>query len=337
MKKFILIITIVIIVLVAYLVLPKTYSQTRSMMGSYVRIDICSNWPAAKINQIYSEIWKGINERVQRFDKYSANSEISIINRSFPDPVKISDDLYELLNTSVQFSQLTQGGFDITVEPLIGIWKKAEEKNILPSADDISIAVAAIGSNALNLMGNDMVRLRNPIVKLDVGGIAKGYIVDWVVSDLHEHGLKNFLVDASGNMYASGINSSYKPWTIGIEDPHSNMAALAVIRLSDEAISTSGDEHRYYNINGKHYSHIINPHTGQPVLNMSSVTVLAPTAGAADALSTGLSVLGVADGLALIESLGPGYACFILTMNGTDRQTFFSSHYKDFNQKGERL
>ena len=197
--------------------------------------------------------------------------------------------------------------------PLVSLWRNAQKSGALPTSKEILNAKASVGMNNIKLMPENMVEMLNPNTKIDLGGIAKGYAIDEIARVLRNHGFEDFFIDAGGDLYAGGNSCKGRPWKIGVRDPRDKSKIVDAISVSNAAVVTSGDYERFFEIDGRKWSHIINPVSGYPQKGVASATVIAPNATMADALATSLCVLMPEKGTSLIESLGKGYASFVMT------------------------
>jgi thiamine biosynthesis lipoprotein len=247
------------------------------------------------------------------------DSELANVNRNaFKEPVKISSQTFEVLQQAIKFSKLSDGAFDITVGPLVDLWRKAGEVNAIPSDAELAEARSKVGYEKVILDVNETtVRFAVEGMKLDLGGIAKGYAIDKAVEAMQNCGATAGLVDVGGNIRCFGKPKDKPYWRIGLQDPNENLGSrisdfgfpaeagkpLLVLKLNDAAVATSGHYRRFAQIQGKKYSHIIDTTTGSSSDKLASVTIIAKDATTADALSTAVIVLGAEKGLALIEKL----------------------------------
>ncbi len=238
----------------------------------------------------------------QALSPYIESSELFKVNRdAAQQPVVISKEFFNLLNISLDYSQLTDGAFDITFAS-IG-YQYDYRKGVKPSDQAIARALPLINYRLIKLDPTSLsVHFERPGVRIDLGGIAKGYAVDRGIQVLQDHGIEHALVSAGGDSRLLGDHRG-RPWHIGIQAPRKKQALAAVLPLSETAISTSGDYERYFERDGVRYHHIISPKTGRSAGELRSVTVLGPNATRTDALSTSVFVLGLGDGLALIDRL----------------------------------
>jgi thiamine biosynthesis lipoprotein len=216
--------------------------------------------------------------------------------------VKIGDDLWTVLEFSQKISQQSGGAFDVTVGPLTKLWRRARRQKALPERELFEPAKAAVGYQFLRLDAKKRTaQLLQPNMRLDLGGIAKGYAADEALAAIKKLGLPKALVRASGDIAAGDAPPGEAGWLIGIAPLDPGEPPSRFVRLANMAISTSGDSRQHLEIGGKRYSHILDPRTGLGVEGRSSVSVIAPTGIATDALATAASVLGPEKALELIS------------------------------------
>jgi len=266
------------------------------------------------IDSLLSEI----NHQMSNWDP---NSEISIFNRlNTEQPFTVSQNFIRVVKHALEVSHLTAGAFDITVGPLIDLWGFGAGTVIdrfdPPEPEEISATIKRIGYRKISVHRSQLIK-HDPAVSIDLSAIAKGYGVDVVSNWLQAEGFMDFLVEIGGEVYCKGSNRSKLPWQIGIHNPLLDAIPgcdlMAIVDLSDRAMATSGDYRNYFEYDGQLFSHVVDPRTGYPVETaVASVTVVAPTCMAADALATSLMVMGVNLGLELIESLEDVEALLIL-------------------------
>ena len=264
---------------------------------------------------------------LHRIDAMMSNwkkeSEISLLNRgSDGEPYDISRELYHLLERSLYYSRITGGAFDITARPLVRLWGFQGGSAHIPDLHEIEETMLLVGYEKVMLDGESTSIMMPPGMELDLAGIAKGYGVDRAAAVLRERGAENGLVNLGGNIYAFGAAPGEKGWRVGIRDPRGGRRVIGSLVLVDEAVSTSGNYENYVEIEGAVYGHIIDPRAGRPVSHMLSVTVVALTAIEADALSTGLFVLGPESGEKALQHV-PGARALFAIPNG--RGTIYRS------------
>ena len=238
---------------------------------------------------------------------YDEESELCSINRHAADgPVPVEPQLFSLLEQAVELYEQTDGAFDITAGPLSRIWGFARREGRLPTESEVANALRAVGSQQLRLDPEaTTVEFLGPAVELNLGGIGKGYALDRCATALYGSGLNDFLIHGGKSSVlargtATQLESSNetnplaarKPWTVGLVHPLRPPKRLALVHLHDGALSTSGSGTQFFHHQGRRYGHILDPRSGQPAEGMHSVTILAPAAAEADALSTALYVMG---------------------------------------------
>ena len=255
-------------------------------------------------------------EEIHRVDElmsdYKSDSEISRVNKeAFEKAVQVSESTYEVLQRSIEFSEMTGGAFDISVGPLVTLFRKAKESKIAPSEEQIALARSKVGFEKLKLDSeNKTVQFSDNGMLLDLGGIAKGYAIDKAIEAAQRCGAIGAMVDIGGDVRCFGLPPKGKDhWLIGLQDPNSAIEGieggglLLVLKITNAAVATSGDYQQFVLIEGKRYSHIMDRRTGTSAEGLSSVTIIADNATDADALATSVSVMGAEKGLALIEKL----------------------------------
>jgi len=231
---------------------------------------------------------------------WKAESEISQLGLTSDRDVPVSYRLFQVLEASLRYSQLSEGAFDITVGPVVKLWRRAKEERKLPAPADLAKALSSVGYRHVTLdRARQTARLGVPGMSLDVGGIAKGYACDRALAVLARYGITRALVNTGGGMAFGDPPPGEKGWKIGLADTEE------VLVLARCGVATSGDWERYVDIGGTRYSHIVDPKTGLGLTNRALVTVVAPTGIAADALTKCVMIPGPDRGIRLAESL-PG-------------------------------
>lgn len=234
-------------------------------------------------------------------------SDLSKVNRAAgQEPVGVSEETFALLRRALEVTDYTEGGFNIAIGPAVRLWNIPEAPHI-PSDMELEIAAQYVDYHNIHLdPTRRTVFLEKPGMRIDVGGIGKGFAAEKAAAVMREVGATGGLVAVAGDFRVFGKRADGTAWPVGIQHPRKNGEPLATLDSTDEAISTSGDYERSFIKAGVRYHHILDPHTLQPARLCQSVTVVAPDAGWADALATGLFVMGPVKGLALIERLGFG-------------------------------
>ena len=264
---------------------------------------------------------------------YQADSELMRLCDQPPGmPVPVSVDLFQVLQASQKFAQLSDGAFDVTVGPFVRLWRFSRKRKVLPSATEIETAKAAVGWHKLRLDPKARtVTLLVPNMKLDLGGIGKGYAADQAMAVLREREITQALVAASGDIAIGDSPPGEHGWKIGIAalTPGPN-ANERTILLHNAGVSTSGDTEQFIELHGVRYSHIVNPVTGLGLTNRIQDTVIGPNATTTDGLDTTVNVLGVERGLKLVDSL-PHTAALILTEDAGVKKSFRSKKFERFS------
>ncbi|MBT9171780.1 MAG: FAD:protein FMN transferase [Syntrophomonadaceae bacterium] len=253
--------------------------------------------------------------RLERLlDRHHPGSEVTQINRAAGrEPVPVSPETLLIIEQALEYAVLTGGAFDITVGPLLRLWRFTDAGGRVPSAESLQAAAALVDFRQVvadRQAGS--VFLRKNGAEIDLGGIAKGFVVDRAVEVLLRSGISSASVDAGGDIRLLGAKPDGSPWRIGVRHPRERRGIIAVLELEGCAVVTSGDYERYFLYGEVRYHHLLDPATGRPAGGLVSVTVVAPEATTADALSTAVFVLGRERGLALIESL-PGIEALLVT------------------------
>lgn len=277
------------------------YKQSEGIMGTPVNVELWSH-----SEQLAKTCTQKVMQEMRRIDAlmspFKAESELAVINaKASQHAVKIDSELFALIERSIALSRLSDGAFDITFASIGYQYNYRKHKK--PTDTQISSELDRINYRHIILdKEKSTVRFAKQGVRIDLGGIAKGYAVDNGIRILRDCGIKRALISAGGDSRIMGDHKG-RPWMTGIRDPRKKDQSIIVIPLSDTAISTSGDYERYFIKDGVRYHHILSPKTGKSVASTRSVTVLGPDAVTTDGLSTTLFVLGPVKGLALAERL----------------------------------
>lgn len=231
-------------------------------------------------------------------------------------PIKVNNEVFELVERALKISKLTDGAFDISYASMDKIWKFDGSMKEMPSPEAIKKSVERIGYEKIILdTKNKTIFLKDAEMKLGLGGIGQGYIADKVKEVLQAKGCTAGIVNVSGDINTWGSQIDGKPWTVGIVNPVNKNKVFATFPLIDSAVETSGSYEKYVTFNNIRYSHIIDPRSGYPATGIVSVSVFAKQTEIADALATGVFVLGVEVGLNLINQL-KGIECIIVDDKG---------------------
>ncbi len=283
----------------------RRFEFARVEMGTLFRVILYS--------EDQSQALKASNrafERIAQLDAmlsdYRPDSELSrLCDKDVERPQVVSHELFHLLQLSVELSRRTGGRFDVTVKPLSDLWRKARQEGKLPGHDELENRRRLVGYRDLLLNPwTNSVRFRKAGMRLDLGAIAKGHAADEALRVLREHGIERALVEAGGDVRAGRPPPHQGGWRVAIEGGRGRLL------LNEQAVATSGDDYQFLEVNGKRYSHILDPTTGIGLTTRRLVTVVALDATTADALATALSVCDIGTGLRLVDET-PGAAARI--------------------------
>lgn len=292
---------------------PERFHAARPLMGTVVEITLYhADQDRARelMDRAFAEM-----ERIERLmSTRIAASEVARINReAYPGPITVEREVFDLIEQSLVAWRETSGAFDITVGPLMQLWPLYRAEKILPGDGQIGEALERVGSDRIVLdPAQNTIAFKKPGMSIDLGGIAKGYAIDRAIGLLRAGGVASALVNAGGDLYALGFKPDGTPWRVGVRHPRRPDDLIATLEVHDIAVMTSGDYERYFIKDGRRTSHIIDPRTGFSVRGTASVTLSAASATRADALATGVLVLGPEAGLELVNRL-PGVEAAILS------------------------
>ncbi len=286
--------------------LPKKVVLQGKTMGTsyYITLVVPSK---ELVNQLVlqSEIDNILEDINQKMSTYQSDSEISNFNaNSSADWIPTSIDFHQVVKNALSISELSDGSFDITISPLVMLWGFGPKVKIhTPKSEDIKLAMSHTGYQNLEIQDNPpALRKNDPLLKIDLSSIAKGFAADKISDFLNDNSMVNHLVEIGGEVKANGTNLSGKKWRIAIESPDIKSRTYnSFIELDNTAVATSGDYRNYYVENNERLSHIIDPKTGYPIKHkLASVTVISKSTMLADAWATTLMVLGEKEGKELV-------------------------------------
>ncbi len=273
--------------------------ESQILMGTTAEIIVIDE-DTPKANESIAAAFEEIKRIEDIMTIYNNESQVGVLNKEGI-LENVEPELAYLINMSGYYSGLSDGAFDITVQPILDLYTESfNELKRAPTDEEIKETSTLIGYKGIIINGST-IKLNKKGMKITLGGIAKGYAIDRAIEVLEKKGIKHALVNLGGNMRAIGSKID-EPWKIALENPRNKGDYITIIDLSDKSVSTSGDYERYFNEN-KSFHHIINPKTGYSATDLISVTIITDKALDADALSTTVFVLGPEKGLELIESL----------------------------------
>jgi thiamine biosynthesis lipoprotein len=292
------------------------HKRKLSMLGSPFEMTVVAS-DTVQAN-IYIDMAVGEVRRIENeISDWIPTTPISEVSRNAGiKSVKVPVEVFELVERAIKVSQITSGAFDISYASMDKIWKFDGSMKEMPTPEAIKKSVEKIGYKNIILDKNEhTIFLKMQGMKLGLGGIGQGYIADKIKALLFSKGCSSGLVNVSGDIFAWGRQPDGKPWTVGIVNPMNKNKIIATFPLENSAVETSGSYEKYVVFNGKRYSHIIDPRTGYPAMGVVSVSVFAKQTEIADALATGIFVLGVDVGLDLVNQL-KGVECIIVDDKG---------------------
>jgi thiamine biosynthesis lipoprotein len=261
---------------------------------------------------------------------YSPTSELTRLGQQAGGtPQKASPDLFYVLCKAQEMAQMTDGAFDVTVGPVVRLWRRARRQRELPNPERLTQALGCVGFRKIRLDETARsVQLSEPGMVLDLGGIAKGYAADEALKVLVQSGMPSSLVAAGGDIAVGSPPPGSDGWTVAISPLDATEKPMKHLLLKEEAVSTSGDAEQFVEIQGKRYSHIVDPRTGVGLVGHRIVTVVAPNGITSDSLATAVCVMGSSQGLELVDSLKDTAALFVeATEDGV--QIFRSQRWKE--------
>ena len=279
--------------------------RTYTTMGSPLHV---SAWVADDTAAVaaFEQVFKEFDRLDKLLSVWKPDSDVVKINQAAGDhAVPVSAETIEVLRAARQVSEWTDGKFDVTFGALSDVWKfDHDQDNRIPSAEEIKARIPFIDFKKIVIdAAQQTVMLERRGMRMHLGGIGKGYAVDRGVQILRAAGVNDFMIQAGGDFYVSGMKDR-APWRIGVRDPRGPAdRVIAALDLSDGTFSTSGDYERFFMKDGRRYHHLLDPATGEPAQGCRSVTIVTNLATMADGLSTGVFILGPEKGMALIERL----------------------------------
>jgi thiamine biosynthesis lipoprotein len=296
------------------------------LMGTRVSVQLWHD-DEARGRALVAEVMEEYRRIDREMSTYKPDSEISQVNAHAAEgPMKISAELFSMIDRSLELSVASHGAFDITYDSVGYLYDFRARKR--PTEGEISEHLGAVDYRHVILdRENGTVRFTQPGVRINLGGIAKGYTVQHASEMLRAQGVEHAYLNAGGDTRVIGDRRG-KPWIVGIRHPRAENENFTSLPIDDEAISTAGDYERYFEEDGKRYHHVINPRTGKPTEGILTVTVVGPDGTLTDGLDTAIFVLGVEEGLQLIKKY-PGYETIIVESSGK------LSYSEGFNALGE--
>ena len=311
--------------------LPERFEFTQIQMGMPFRVVLYAP-DEDSANAAARAVFSRIRELNGIMSDYEPESELMRLCRTAGtgQAVPVSRDLLSVLSSAQALSRLSDGAFDVTVGPLVKLWRKSRRTKQLPGADELAEARALVGFRNVQIDEKaGTVELKRAGMQLDLGGIAVGYAIDEVLSLLTKRGIASALVDGSGDIGVSEPPPGAAGWRIGIAPLDADKEPSRFVILKNAAVTTSGDAFQFVELGGKRYSHIVDPKTGLGLTERASVTVIAQNCTIADSYTKAVMLLGPGRGLALIDKTPGAAAIFVRAPQGT-AETFESKRLGEF-------
>jgi thiamine biosynthesis lipoprotein len=298
--------------------LLKRYEFSLPRMGTMFRIEFYASDDAAAAKAAEAAFARA-EELEQIMSDYRDDSELRRLARDGSSaPFPLSNDLYEVLAQSIRVSELSHGAFDVTVGPLVELWRNVRTTRQMPSAEQLARAKALVDYRYIELdPARHTAFLKRSGMRLDLGAIGKGYAADQMLALVESRGIRRALVEAGGEVAVGAPPPGKTDWRVAIATADSGAGGPpCALFLHNAAVSTSGDSHQFVEVNGRRFSHVINPATGLGLEGAATTTVIAPRSMTADAMATALSLLPVAEGMRLAESFPGVAALWVLQAGG---------------------
>ena len=291
----------------------RLYQYHHVTMDTQVELLLLEN-SNHKAEQVSNAVFAEMERLENIFSRSLQESEISLINRSAGvEPASVGHEMLYVATQANYYAQLSEGAFDPTIAPLIDLWGFLGQAYRVPSAAEISAVLPLVNYSLVQIDSRrQSIYLPAKKMALELGGIAKGYIIDRALAMLIAAGVEHAFINAGGDIGLLGSKPGGSPWQIGVRHPGEENKIIAVLPVSGGAVVTSGDYQRAFVEEGIKYHHLLNSRSGMPSRDLISVTIYAETALEADALSTTVFLLGPVEGLALIEKM-PGVEGILIT------------------------
>jgi thiamine biosynthesis lipoprotein len=311
----------------------QRFEFSKPQMGTLFRITLYApDEPAAKAAA--EAAFRRVAALEDIMSDYQADSELMrLCAQPCLQPVPVSAELFDILQRARKISERSHGAFDVTVGPYVRLWRFSRKRMILPTPEELATARSAVGWQKLRLDARTRtVTMLVPNMRLDLGGLGKGYAADAALRVLKDRGITHALVAASGDIAIGDPPPGQPGWKVGISGMGGGTnAPVQTVLLHNAGTSTSGDTEQHIEIGGVRYSHIVDPATGLGMTNRIQATIIAPDATTTDSLDTTVCLLGVTNGLALVESW-PGAAALVLSLEDGQTRTFTSRRFKKVPQ-----
>ncbi len=295
--------------------MERSYQETRFLMDTVIEINAYGINAESAVQAAFTDF-----QRIQALsDHFNPDSQVAEINHMAGiRPVVVDPELFTIIEKAVQLSEKTDGAFDITVGPLTELWRIGyKDQGIVPTQAEIEQALPLVGYQKVLLdTANHSIFLTQAGMKLDLGGIAKGYAINKAIETLSGHGITSALINAGGDVRIIGAKPDGTPWRVGIQHPRDPEAMVAKVMLKEwDTMETSGDYQRFFIKDGVRYTHILNPKTGRQPTELASATIVYRDQEAQLITSSAFMVLGVEKGLQILANF-PGAEAVFVTIDG---------------------
>ncbi|MDQ7779546.1 MAG: FAD:protein FMN transferase [Planctomycetota bacterium] len=314
-------------------------TETRQLMGTLATVTVMYVPGEGDPRKAVGDAFAEMTRLAALWNKYNADSEVGKLNTAGTNPIVVSPETAQIIKWAQRFSELSSGAFDISIEPVLRMWKRCAGEDRLPTDKELGDALLLVGyrdilveekAEPAGVAGGGekkaTIRFARDGMAIDLGGIAQGVAADLAAAKLAASGVKSALIDIGGDIRALGGKLGQGDWVIAVRDPRDAAKFVAKLRMNGNAVTTSGDYERFLVIGGTKVNHIIDARTGGSANLCASVTIIAPTGCDADALATTVFVLGPDDGMKLVESLPDVEALIIDPSGKAHRSSGFAKH-----------
>lgn len=320
------------------------YESVYPVMGTQFKLALYSQMDEGSIEVAVQEAWNRVESINNSLSDYIPESELNLLSRSSGSGqwVELGADLQTVLIQARTISQLSDGAFDVTVGPLTKTWRRSSRRGELPDSEELQILLKSVGYRKIEWSSDDKSALLNaPDMRLDLGGIAKGYAAEEALKTLETHGISRVLIDAGGDLVVGAPPPGELGWEVGLQsysksntqpERHADSTQLPIqqnLRITKGAVASSGDLFQYIEVEGVRYSHILNPKTGIGLTDEGRVNLIACSGTQADALASALSVMDPESGLRLLEHF-PGAEAQIIRNTAEGVKIWTSKGFQDF-------
>lgn len=328
-KRWLIIISLIVLLFIGFIMLNRNskrelVDKTNYIMGTVINLSMYEDID----DEIFEGAFNIVRDIEEKMSLQIKDSELNKLNNyGFDNFIEVSEETRFVIEKSLDYSEISDGHFDITIGPIVELWGIGSEDARVPKSKEIKDLLPKVNYKDISMEDNK-IKLNNEGMIIDLGGIAKGYAADEVVRYLESQGVNEAIVDLGGNIYTLGSKDEETPWTVGIQNPYNESRGdfLGVLNASDQSVVTSGVYERYVEKDDKKYHHIIDPFTGYPVDNeLMSVSIISDDSIDGDALSTAVFALGTEKGHKLVDSLENVEAIFVTK----DKKVYLTPNIKD--------